>query len=141
MSVCEFREDEIEILEKMEAKINSLSLKFEFGGIKMYLQVSTRVFRLIFRVLNVPKGLGAGLHQRGRLWTLKHEVLGLWKVVCIRNFGAAYTCMLSVSACIPRNPNFDSSDDPTSNGHISLNINPNQSKFVFKLNSKMSNFQ
>ena len=37
MSVCEFREDEIEILEKMEVKINSLSLEFEFGGIKMYL--------------------------------------------------------------------------------------------------------
>ena len=39
---------------------------------------------LTFRVLEVPKGLGAGPHHRGRVWALKHEVLGLWKVACIR---------------------------------------------------------
>ena len=45
---------------------------FEFGGIRMYLYVQTRVSRLIFRVLDVLKGLGAGPHQRRRLWALKH---------------------------------------------------------------------
>jgi len=48
---------------------------FEFGGIRMYLYVQTRVSRLIFRVLDILKGLGAGPHQRGRLWALKTEVL------------------------------------------------------------------
>ena len=41
----------------------------------MYLYVKTRVFRLTFKVMDVPKGLGAGPYQRGRLWALKHEVL------------------------------------------------------------------
>ena len=38
-SLCVFREDEKQFLEKMEAKINSLQLGFEFGGIRMYLYV------------------------------------------------------------------------------------------------------
>ena len=35
----------------------------------------------------------------------------------------------------------DNSNGPTSNGHNSLNINPNHKKLIFKLNPKISNFK
>ena len=38
-------------------------------------------------------------------------------------------------------PKFDYSDGPNSNGHNSLNLSPNQAKFVFKLKPRMSTFQ
>ena len=41
----------------------------------------------------------------------------------------------------PKNPNFDYYVGPTSNGHNSLNINPNHKKLIFKLNPKISNFK
>jgi len=61
----------------------------------MCLYVKTRVLRLIFRVLDVPKGLGARPHQRERLRALKHEVLRFWNKPCIRKFVYVYTglCM------------------------------------------------
>ena len=57
----------------------------------VFLYVKTRVLRLIFRVLDVPKGLRARPHQKGRLWALKHEVLR----PCVRRFVYVYTglCM------------------------------------------------
>ena len=53
------------------------------------------VFRLIFWVLDVPKGLGAGPYQKGRLWVLKMEVLRFWNEPCIHRFMYAYVglCM------------------------------------------------
>ena len=52
-------------------------------------------FKLIFRVLDVPKGLGAGPHQRGRLWSLKIENLRFWNGPYIHKFVYAYAglCM------------------------------------------------
>ena len=76
-------------------------------------------------VLDVPKGLGARPHQRGRRWALNHEFLGLWKATFEHRFQTTYACMLLAYACVPRNPNFDNSVGPTSNGHNTLNINPN----------------
>ena len=84
--------------------------------------------------MDVPKGLGAGAHQRGRLWALKNEVIGFWKLACVYRYVHAYTC-------IPKNPNFDYLDGPTSNGHYSFNLSPNLAKFMFKLKSKMSTFK
>ena len=77
----------------------------------MYLYVSTRVFRLIWRVLDVLKGLGAGAHQRGRLGAQKNDVLGFWKIVCMHMVGVctwlghAHACMIHAYACIPKNLN------------------------------------
>ena len=61
----------------------------------MYLYVKTKVIGLIFRVLDVPKGLGVGPHQRGRLRALKHEVLRFWNGAYVRKFVYAYVglCM------------------------------------------------
>jgi len=58
------------------------------------------VFKLIFRVLDIPKGLGAGPHQRGRLWALKHELLRFWNGPYVRRFMCAYTglCMCTHSS-------------------------------------------
>ena len=50
----------------------------------MYLYVKTKVVKLIFRVLDVPKGLGAKPHQRGRFQALKHEVLRFWNGPYVR---------------------------------------------------------
>ena len=55
-----------------------------------------------------PKGLGASPHQRMMFWVPKTKVLEPKKRPCI--------CML------PKNPNFDCLDSPTSNGHNSLNL-------------------
>ena len=44
-------------------------------------------------------------------------------------------------ACFPKNPNFDYTIGPTLNSHNSLILNPNYTKFMFKLKSMMSNFQ
>ena len=90
----------------------------------MYLYVKTRVLRLIFRVLDVPKGLRARPHQRGRLRALKNEVLGFWNSAYVCRFGAVHACMLSTRMLL-RNPNFDNFDGPNSNGNNALNINPN----------------
>ena len=49
----------------------------------MYLYVKTGVFKLIFRVLDIPKGLETGSHQRGRLWALNNEVFGLKNSACV----------------------------------------------------------
>ena len=89
----------------------------------MYLYVKTRVFMLnfrvfmlIFRVLDVLKGLGARPHQRGRLRVLEHELLRFWNGPCIHRFVYMY-----VGLCM----HMHSFDDPTSNGHNSLNLSPN----------------
>ena len=37
--------------------------------------------------LDIPKGIGAGAHQSGRLWALKNEVLSFRKVVCMHGQG------------------------------------------------------
>ena len=99
----------------------SLSLVFEFGGIRMYLYVQTRVSRLIFRVLDILKGLRAGPHQRGRLWALKIEVLEralrTQVYACVRMKFHAYVY-------VPINPNSNSSNVPTLNSHNSLNLSP-----------------
>ena len=61
----------------------------------MYLYVKNRVFKLIFRVLDVLKGLRAEPHQRGRLRALKNEVLRFWNGPYVRRFVYAYAdlCM------------------------------------------------
>ena len=91
--------------------------------------------------MDVPKGLGAETHQRRRLWALKTKVLRFWNGPYIHKFVYAYACMLHADAYVPRNPNFDNFDYPTSNGHNSLNLSENLAKFMFKLKLRMSNFQ
>ena len=87
----------------------------------MYLYVQTRVSRLIFRVLVVLKGLGAGPHQKGRLWALKTKVLerALRTQVC-----ACVPMKFHAYVYIPINPNSISSNVPTLNSHNSLNLSP-----------------
>ena len=67
----------------------------------MYLYFKNRVFKLIFRVLDVLKGLRVEPHQRGRLRALKNEVLRFWNGPYVRRFVYAYVglciCMHEVS--------------------------------------------
>ena len=70
-------------LEEFRSKINSLLLRLEFGGIKLYLYVKPRVFRTFWMSLDVPKGLGAGLLHRMIFWAPKTEVPRFWNAVCV----------------------------------------------------------
>ena len=70
-------------LEEFRSKINSLLLRLEFGSIKLYLYVNTRVFKAFWMSLDVPKGLGAGPHHRMIFWAPKIEVPRFWNAVCV----------------------------------------------------------
>ena len=50
-------------------------------------------------------------------------------------------CICMLNPMHTKNPNFDYTFCPISNGHNPLNINPNHAKFMFKLKPMISNFQ
>ena len=75
--------------------------------------------------LDIPKGLGANPHQRMIFWAPKTKVLKFQNATCTCMYMHAYTCMIHVYSCVPKNPNFDYWVGPNSNGHNSLNISPN----------------
>ena len=70
-------------LEEFRSKINSLLLRLEFGSIKLYLYVNTRVFKAFWMSLDDPKGLGAGPHHRMIFWAPKIEVPRFGNAVCV----------------------------------------------------------
>ena len=69
-----------------------------------------------------------------KLWTLGNEPT-------YAGFVHVYTCLTHVYACFLKTNNFDCIVSPNSNSYNSLNINPNNAKFMFKLKPKISNFQ
>jgi len=70
--------------------------------------------------LDVPKGLGAGPHQRIMFWAPKLKFWNLENRPMYASLGHAYAYMILVYICFPKSPNFDSFDGPTSIGHNSL---------------------
>ena len=83
------------------------------------------------RPLDVPKGQPPS----------KNDVLGAQN----SSFGGLGMSLLrqvrGMRTHASQNPNFNYTGSLISNGHNSLNINPNHAKYMFKLNSEMSNFQ
>ena len=74
-------------------------------------------------------------------WGTKTQVMNTWEWAYVRRFCACVHMLNSCVRTLSKNHNFDCIVSPNSKSYNSLNINPNNAKFMFKLKPKISNFQ